>query len=204
MVTFYVTMFIENTLLASVSISALKSGGFWFYEISILVIWGGFAVGFVAMMLYYKFFHIRFVKQSLIEVNFEYLHAGNAAGGMPHSSHAAYYSANSNSIRNRPASSAAGLQEQLSDGQQWIQLSARENPLTDASSKIATLESIASPRPADVRMGEEEEPSPRHQVQPPARRAFSTAGSILLLSARRRRNEKTVLVIVTIPYDKQK
>lgn len=92
MIAFYFTMFIENTLLASVSISGLKSGGFWFYEISVLVIWGGFAFGLMAMILYYKFFHIRFVKQSLIGVNFEYLHpAGNShsncnpGGGQDHS-----------------------------------------------------------------------------------------------------------------------
>lgn len=179
MVTYYVTMFIENSLLASVSMSALKSGGFWFYDITILVIWGGFVIGLLSMMLYYKFFHIRFVKQSLIEVNFEYLNAasnGNAGGSgslvqHPCSSHVAYYSANSNSIRNRPSAAgcsssiAAGLeqhqQQQLSGGQQWIQLSAREHPITDASSKIATPESllIASScsrppvRSDDVRMG---------------------------------------------------
>lgn len=61
---FYATMFLENSLLTSISLSQ-GSPRLWFSKTSVLIVWGGFTLGLSAMILYYKFFHIRYIKLSL-------------------------------------------------------------------------------------------------------------------------------------------
>lgn len=64
MVAFYVIMFLENSLLVAVWLS-IRQEEHWFDTPALLLIWGGFIVGIVFMLLYYRFFHIRRLKHVL-------------------------------------------------------------------------------------------------------------------------------------------
>ncbi|GFY51854.1 XK-related protein 6 [Trichonephila inaurata madagascariensis] len=64
MIAFYVTMFLENSLLMAVFLF-LKGQVVWFHNISLIVAWGGFFLGIAFMILYYRFFHIQHLKHSL-------------------------------------------------------------------------------------------------------------------------------------------
>ncbi|KFM64988.1 XK-related protein 6, partial [Stegodyphus mimosarum] len=64
MMAFYVTMFLENSLLMAVYLF-LKGQTGWYNSMSVIVAWGGFSVGMVFMVLYYRFFHIQHLKHSL-------------------------------------------------------------------------------------------------------------------------------------------
>ncbi|XP_054717870.1 uncharacterized protein LOC129227348 [Uloborus diversus] len=64
MVAFYVTMFLENSLLMAVFLF-LKGNAEWYHNTAICIAWGGFLVGMLFMVLYYKFFHIQHLKHSL-------------------------------------------------------------------------------------------------------------------------------------------
>ena len=71
MMAFYATMFLENSLLTSISLSQ-DSPRLWSSRAALLVVWGGFTFGLSAMILYYKFFHTRFIQlpdESLANAN---------------------------------------------------------------------------------------------------------------------------------------
>lgn len=71
MIAFYSTMFLENTLLLSICI-ALKTGSTpWYQNLSVMLVWGGFALGILFMILYYKFFHIRHLKNTLLATHYD-------------------------------------------------------------------------------------------------------------------------------------
>ncbi|KAI1284963.1 XK-related protein 6 [Halotydeus destructor] len=72
MMAFYTVMFVENTLLLGVCLLGYPSGsGPWFQEIAALLVWGGFLIGLVSMILYYKFFHIRYLKHTLLASHYD-------------------------------------------------------------------------------------------------------------------------------------
>ncbi|XP_015909627.1 uncharacterized protein [Parasteatoda tepidariorum] len=64
MFAFYLIMFLENSLLMAVFLF-LKGQVVWYHKISIIFAWGGFSLGIVFMILYYRFFHIQHLKHSL-------------------------------------------------------------------------------------------------------------------------------------------
>lgn len=64
MLAFYVTMFLENSLLMAVFLF-LRGKSEWFLSTSVIVAWGGFLLGIIFMVLYYKFFHIQHLKHTL-------------------------------------------------------------------------------------------------------------------------------------------
>ncbi|RWS31680.1 XK-related protein 6-like protein [Leptotrombidium deliense] len=69
MVAFYATMFLENSLLLLVSLGV--SSYVWYYQIVISIVWGGFVLGILFMIFYYKFFHIRHLKHALLATNYD-------------------------------------------------------------------------------------------------------------------------------------
>ncbi|XP_054169158.1 uncharacterized protein LOC128966336 [Oppia nitens] len=74
MIAFYSIMFLENSLLLGISLflspdSALITS--WLQEMSFAVGLGGFAVGMLFMIIYYKFFHIRHLKHTLLVSNYD-------------------------------------------------------------------------------------------------------------------------------------
>lgn len=71
MIAFYVTMFLENTLLLSVCLFLRSGPSPWYQEFAIVFIWGGFAMGILFMILYYKFFHIRHLKHTLLASHYD-------------------------------------------------------------------------------------------------------------------------------------
>lgn len=58
MLAFYITMFLENSLLMTVWLGQ-QPGNPWFKYVGIAVVWGGFALGILFMMMYYKYFHVK-------------------------------------------------------------------------------------------------------------------------------------------------
>lgn len=78
MIAFYITMFLENTLLMAVWL-ALRVGTDWFHYPVVVIVWGGFILGILFMALYYKFFHIRHLKQSLAVASMHGSHSECAA-----------------------------------------------------------------------------------------------------------------------------
>lgn len=56
---FYVTMFLENTLLFSVWLIAARTEEFWFRQLATTAVFAGFLVGIAFMCLYYRYFHVR-------------------------------------------------------------------------------------------------------------------------------------------------
>lgn len=64
MLAFYITMFLENSLLMAVFLF-LRGKSAWFLDTAIIVAWGGFLLGIIFMVLYYKFFHIQHLKHTL-------------------------------------------------------------------------------------------------------------------------------------------
>lgn len=77
MVAFYSTMLVENSLLTSVSLLGHGGESFVYSSICSWIVWGGFAFGLAAMALYYQFFHIRYIKLSLLASNFDFLSNSN-------------------------------------------------------------------------------------------------------------------------------
>lgn len=70
-------MFVENTLLTSVSLLGHRGESFVYTSFCSWIVWGGFAFGQFAMVLYYQFFHIRYIKLSLLASNFDFLSNSN-------------------------------------------------------------------------------------------------------------------------------
>lgn len=60
-ITFYMTMFLENSLLMAVWLGQ-RPATMWFEIPVVSVAWGGFIIGVVFMVIYYRFFHIRQMK----------------------------------------------------------------------------------------------------------------------------------------------
>lgn len=67
-ITFYVTMFLENSLLMAVWLG-LRDDFKWFQYPTIAIVWGGFFLGIAFMGIYYWFFHIKRLKHLLTEAN---------------------------------------------------------------------------------------------------------------------------------------
>ena len=80
MIAFYSMMLTENILLLLVSFMNLTGPTPWYYESCIATVLGGFAFGLLAMALYYRVFHIRFVKQTF-GCNLEYLTVTESTAG---------------------------------------------------------------------------------------------------------------------------
>lgn len=81
MLAFYITMFLENSLLMAVFLF-LRAKSAWFLGTSIIAAWGGFLIGIIFMVLYYKFFHIQHLKHTLaIQTDIE----SHCVGYMPNS-----------------------------------------------------------------------------------------------------------------------
>lgn len=63
MAAFYVTMFLENTLLMTVWLGQRAEPPAadypWVRHVGVAAVWGGFAFGIVFMLLYYRYFHVR-------------------------------------------------------------------------------------------------------------------------------------------------
>lgn len=76
MVAFYLTMLLENVLLVSVCI-ALRTGSPWYQEIATYFVVGGFIIGVLFMVLYYKFFHIRHLKHTLLASQYDAVSYGD-------------------------------------------------------------------------------------------------------------------------------
>lgn len=70
MIAFYSTMFLENTLLLSICLM-LKTTPSSMQNVLLVLVLGGFGVGMFFMILYYKFFHIRLLKHSLMASNYD-------------------------------------------------------------------------------------------------------------------------------------
>lgn len=61
MIAFYVTMFLENTLLVAVWLIGIQgiTPGLWYQNAVVVVVFVSFAVGIGFMLLYYRYFHVR-------------------------------------------------------------------------------------------------------------------------------------------------
>lgn len=77
MIAFYCTMFVENSLLMLLSLLGHRGESFVYTSFCSWIVWGGFAFGLFSMALYYQFFHIRYIKLSLLASNFDYLSNSN-------------------------------------------------------------------------------------------------------------------------------
>lgn len=64
MMAFYITMFLENSLLMAIWVG-LRGEVKWFHYPVIGIVWGGFILGIIFMILYYYFFHIRRLKHNI-------------------------------------------------------------------------------------------------------------------------------------------
>lgn len=73
-------MFLENILLLSISLFFDTRVILWYRKLSFFLVIGGFLVGMFFMWLYYRFFHIRHLNQSLANVEA----AGAAPTGQAH------------------------------------------------------------------------------------------------------------------------
>ena len=56
---YYVTMFLENTLLLSVWLIAVREEDFWYKDMTISIVFAAFVVGLLFMSLYYRYFHVK-------------------------------------------------------------------------------------------------------------------------------------------------
>lgn len=59
MVAFYVTMFLENTLLVAVWLIGVHRDEPWYHEMATVVMFLSFFVGMIFMGLYYRYFHVK-------------------------------------------------------------------------------------------------------------------------------------------------
>lgn len=75
MIAYYLTVFVQNILLTCVSLHREES--FKYTSLCYWIVFGGYAFGLFAMILYYQFFHIRYIKLSLIASNFDFLSNSN-------------------------------------------------------------------------------------------------------------------------------
>ena len=66
MIAYYLTMFLENSLLATVSLGSMTVNTPWFYHISVWVVWIGFGLGLLSCLLYYNYFHSRHIQADLL------------------------------------------------------------------------------------------------------------------------------------------
>lgn len=57
--TYYVTMFLENSLLLAVSIIALNGAEVWFLQLSTCLVFIPFAIGILFMCIYYRYCHVK-------------------------------------------------------------------------------------------------------------------------------------------------
>lgn len=117
MIAFYCTMFVENTLLACVSLLAHRGETFVYTSLCFWIVWGGFAFGLFAMALYYQCFHIRYIKLSLLASNFDFLSNSNGhnkrqlPNSLPRNQ-----SVNLNQLSPRQTNSSSGLLPPGSNG----------------------------------------------------------------------------------------
>lgn len=95
MIAFYLTMLLENCLLLSICLMMNSTSSIISSPLLVTFVLGGFAIGMLFMVLYYKFFHIRHLKHSLLATQFdqmdhcpehgEHLHSNGASNANPSS-----------------------------------------------------------------------------------------------------------------------
>ena len=71
MIAFYLTMILENCLLLFICLMMNYTSSILSSQMLITLVLGGFAVGIFFMVLYYKFFHIRHLKHTLLATQFD-------------------------------------------------------------------------------------------------------------------------------------
>lgn len=69
MVAFYVTMFLENTLLVAVWLIGVHRQEPWYHELATVVMFLSFLVGIVFLVLYYRYFHVKRLSYSSYATN---------------------------------------------------------------------------------------------------------------------------------------